>query len=137
MAMRLTGVGSQYLFAIQDTNGDYFDGSKTYNVTLPKNILAKTFWSPTLYDNQTRSMLKTPQQYPRAGSQSYPSPAAEEAQDGSTTVWFSPEQPDGVARGNCIQAEPEKGWVVLLRLYSLLEASFDKSWRPTEIELVN
>ena len=44
---------------------------KTYKVTLPKNIPAQKFWSLTLYDNQTRSMLDTPQRYPRAGSQSY------------------------------------------------------------------
>lgn len=136
MAMRLTGVGSQYLFAIKDANGDYFDGSKTYRVTLPKNIPAAAFWSLTLYDNQTRSMLKTPQKYPRAGSQNYPSPAAEEAEDGSITVWFSPEQPVNAARGNWIQTEPGKGWVILLRLYSPLASFFDKSWRPTEIEPV-
>ena len=29
---------------------------------------------PTVYDNQTRSMLDTPQRYPRAGNQSYPTP---------------------------------------------------------------
>lgn len=136
MAMRLTGVGSQYLFGVKDANGEYFDGSKTYKVTLPKNIPAKAFWSLTLYDNQTRSMLQTPQKYPRAGSQNYPSPAAKAARDGSTTVWFSPKQPDGVARGNWIQTDPDKGWVVLLRLYSPLEAFFNKSWQPTEIELV-
>ena len=34
------------------------------------------FWSLTVYDNQTRSMLDTPLRYPWAGSQSYPSPAA-------------------------------------------------------------
>ncbi|PTE11657.1 hypothetical protein [Mesorhizobium helmanticense] len=45
-------------------------------------------------------MLDTPQRCPRAGSQSYPSPAAEAAADGTTTVWFSPEQPEGVARCN-------------------------------------
>ena len=137
MAMRLTGVGSQYLFAIKDAKGEYFDGAKTYKVTLPKNIPAKAFWSLTLYDNQTRSMLQTPQKYPRAGSQNYPSPAAKEAGDGATTVWFSPKQPDGVARGNWIQTDPEKGWVVLLRLYSPLAAFFDKSWRPSEIERVD
>ncbi|MCB1402979.1 MAG: DUF1254 domain-containing protein, partial [Rhodobacteraceae bacterium] len=93
MAMRLTGVGSQYLFATKDGNGDWFDGARTYKVTLPKDIPAEAFWSFTLYDNQTRSMLKTPQKYPRAGSQGYPSPAAEVAEDGSTTVFFSPEQP--------------------------------------------
>ncbi len=137
MAMRLTGVGSQYLFASKDGNGDYFDGAQTYKVTLPKGIPAEAFWSFTLYDNQTRSMLKTPQKYPRAGSQGYPSPAAEAAEDGSTTVWFSPKQPDGVARSNWIQTDPDKGWVVILRLYSPLASFFDKSWRPTEIELTN
>ncbi len=55
----------------------YFDGAKTYKVTLPKGIPEANFWSFTLYDNMTRSMLDTPQRYPRAGSQSYPSPAAE------------------------------------------------------------
>jgi hypothetical protein len=134
MAMRLTGVGSQYLFAAKDANGDFFDGAKSYKVTLPKDIPAEAFWSFTLYDNQTRSMLQTPQKYPRAGSQNYPSPAAEAADDGSTTVWFAPEQPDGVARGNWIQTDPEKGWVIILRLYSPLSAFFDKTWRPSEIE---
>ncbi|HML91398.1 DUF1254 domain-containing protein [Methyloceanibacter sp.] len=136
MAMRLTGVGSQYLFASKDANGDFFDGAKTYKVVLPKDIPAEAFWSLTLYDNQTRSMLQTPQKYPRAGSQAYPSPAAEAAEDGSTTVWFSPEQPDGVARGNWIQTDPDKGWVVLLRLYSPMASFFDKSWQPGGIELV-
>jgi Protein of unknown function (DUF1214) len=59
-----------------DANKDYFDGAKTYKVTLPPNIPVKNFWSFTVYDNQTRSMLETPQRFPRAGSQSYPTPAA-------------------------------------------------------------
>jgi len=82
-------------------------------------------------------MLQTPQKYPRAGSQGYPSPAAEAAADGSITVWFSPEQPDDVVRGNWIQTDPDKGWVTLLRLYSPMPAFFDKSWQPSEIEVVN
>jgi hypothetical protein len=90
----------------------------------------------TLYDNQTRSMLDTPQCYPCAGSQRYPTPAAEPTADGSTTIWFAPEQPEGVARGNWIQTVPGKGWFTILRLYSSLEPFFDKSWRPSEIELV-
>jgi hypothetical protein len=63
---------------------------------LPPNIPAAAFWSFTLYDNQTRSMLDTPQRYPRAGSQSFPSPAAEPNADGSTTIYFGPTQPAGV-----------------------------------------
>jgi len=137
MIMQIPGVGSQYLIAFRDANGDVFDGDKTYKVTLPKDVPAEAFWSFTLYDNQTRSMLQTPQKYPRAGSQSYPSPAAKADADGSTTVYFSPEQPEGVARGNWIQTDPKKGWFNILRLYSPMPAYFDKSWRPSEIELVD
>lgn len=136
MIMRLPDAGSQYLFGSLDNNGEPFDGSKTYKVTLPKGIPAAAFWSLTLYDNQTRSMLQTPQKYPRAGSQSYPSPAAEPNKDGSTTIYFSPEQPEGVKRGNWIQTDPDKGWFTLLRLYSPLEPFFTKKWQPSEIELV-
>ncbi len=135
MAMRLTEVGSQYLLATKDADKDYFDGSKTYKVTLPKGIPEANFWSLTVYDNMTRSMLDTPQRYPRAGSQSYPSPAAEADADGNTTIYFSPTQPDGVGRGNWIQTMPGKGWFVALRLYGPLEPFFDKSWRISEIEL--
>ena len=136
MVMRLTGIGSQYLGAFVDSKGEYLDGSKTYKMTLPKDIPAEKFWSLTLYDNQSRSMLDTPQRYPRAGSQSYPSPAAEPNADGSTTVYFSPAQPSGVKRGNWIQTDPAKGWNTLLRLYSPLEPFFTKTWRPSEVELV-
>jgi hypothetical protein len=136
MIMRIPDVGSQYLMGFVDSQGNPYEGEKTYKVTLPKGIPARAFWSFTLYDNQTRSMLDTPQRFPRAGSQSYPSPAAEPDANGSTTIYFGPTQPDGVKRGNWIQTMPGKGWFTLLRLYSPLEPFFTKKWRPSEIELV-
>ena len=105
-------------------------------MTLPKNIPQANFWSLTLYDNQTRSMLDTPQRYPRAGSQSYPSPAAEPNADGSTTVYFGPTQPAAVQRRNWIETIPGKGWFTILRLCSPLEPFFTKEWRLSEVELV-
>src|SRR5207244_6939445 len=92
--MRVPNVGSQYLMGFMDADKNYLDGGKTYKVTLPPNIPEAAFWSFTVYDNQTRSMLQTPQRYPRAGSQSYPSPAAEADADGSTTIYFGPPQPE-------------------------------------------
>jgi len=136
MIMRIPEVGSQYLMGFLDAEGNALDGSKTYKVVLPEGIPARAFWSFTLYDNQTRSMLKTLQKYPRAGDQSYPSPAAKAAKDGTTTVYFAPEQPRGVARGNWIQTDPDKGFFTILRLYGPLPSFFDKSWRAGEIELV-
>ncbi len=136
MIMRAPGIGSQYLMSFLDSDGNIFDGGKTYKVVLPAKIPAEAFWSFTLYDNQTRSMLQTPQNYPRAGSQSFPSPAAQAAADGTTTLWFGPTQPRDVPRGNWIQTMPGKGWFTILRLYSPLPSFFDKSWRVGEIELV-
>jgi hypothetical protein len=136
MAMRLPGIGSTYLWTMVDAKKEPFDGAKTYKVTLPKDIPQANFWSWTLYDNMSRSMLDTPQRYPRAGSQSFPSPAAEASADGSTTVYFGPTQPAGVKRGNWIQTMPGKGFIPCLRLYSPLEPFFAKTWRPSEVELV-
>ena len=136
MIMNIPDVGSQYLMGFLDKDNNPFDGARSYKVTLPPNIPARAFWSFTLYDNQTRSMLDTPQRYPRAGSQTYPSPAAKASTDGSTTVYFGPTQPPGVDRGNWIQTTPGKGWFTILRLYSPLEPFFTKQWRPSEIELL-
>jgi hypothetical protein len=133
MALKKVGVGSQYGIATVDSEGNYLDGSKTYRVTLPKGIPAKDFWSFCLYDPQTRSMLQTPGTvYPSLGS------AAGDVQpneDGSVTVWFGPQAPEGKEK-NWIQTVPGKGWFTVLRLYGPLEAWFDKTWQPGEIELV-
>jgi hypothetical protein len=105
-------------------------------VTLPAGIPENRFWSLTVYDNQTRSMLQTPQRYPRTGSQSYPTPAAVANADGSMTISFGPEAPAG-NESNWIQTVPGKGWFAILRLYSPLPSFFDKTWQPSEIEVVS
>jgi hypothetical protein len=66
-----------------------------------------------------------------------PSPAAVPNADGSTTVYFGPKLPAGMQPGNWVQTVPGKGWNTILRLYSPLEPFFLKTWRPSEIELVN
>ena len=81
-------------------------------------------------------MLDTPQRYPRAGSQSYPSPAAEAERRRLHDGLLQPDAARGVKRGNWIQTDPDKGWFTILRLYSPLEPFFTKTWRPSEIELV-
>jgi hypothetical protein len=56
--------------------------------------------------------------------------------DGSTTIYFGPTKPAAAKEGTWIQTTPGKGWFTILRFYSPLESFFDKSWRPSEIELV-
>lgn len=136
MCMRITNLGSQYLVAAADKEGRTLDGGRHYTVSLPPGIPAARFWSLTAWDNQTRSMLDTPQRFSKVGSQGYPRRAATADPDGSTTVHFAPELPDGVPDGNWIQTTPGREWCVCLRLYSPLQPFFDRSWRPGEIEEV-
>ena len=103
--MRLTNVGSQYLLANVDADGEPFDGAKTYRVSC-RRTSRRRFWSlsgrravqrredlpadgcprTSRPPGSGRSPSTTtrpapccrpPQRYPRAGSQMFPSPAAE------------------------------------------------------------
>jgi hypothetical protein len=132
MAMAKVGSGSAYAGAFHDSAGDYFDGSKTYKITLPGPIPAKEFWSFVVYDNETRSLLETDQKLAGVDSTA---PSLKLNTNGSATVWFGPKAPEG-KEGNWVQTMPGKGWNVLLRLYGPLEPWFDKSWKPGDIELV-
>jgi hypothetical protein len=129
MTEKMVGEGSQYAAAFVDAKGNPLDGSKTYSIHMPPNIPAKNFWSFTLYDNQTRSMLQTDQQSPAVGSLTK---GLLVNADGSVDVYFGPKAPVG-KEANWVQTVPGKGWNTLLRLYGPLEPWFDKTWRPGEI----
>ena len=130
MAIQKVGAGSAYAATFVDAQKKPFDGSKTYHLHLPPNIPAKQFWSVVLYDNQTRSMLQTDQQFPSVSSQK------KETQvnaDGSVDLYFGPKSPAG-KESNWVQTIPDKGWSIILRLYGPQQSWFDKTWKPSEIE---
>lgn len=131
MVAKRVGVGSQYALSNRDADGNYFDGGKTYSVTIPPNPPAEDYWSFVVYDTQTRSLLETDH---KLGGVDSNQPTLEANDDGSYTVWFGPEPPDGI-EGNWIQTMPGKSWSTVLRLYGPLEPWFDKTWRPGEITL--
>lgn len=130
--VKMVGLGSQYAVAFADAAGQYLDGGKSYRLHLPEPIPAKDFWSVLVYDPQTRSMLQTDQHFPSLSSQKEDIIVNPDA---SVDVYFGPEPPAG-KEANWVQTIPGKGWFVALRLYGPLEAWFDKTWRPGEIELV-
>jgi hypothetical protein len=133
MCMRLTGIGSQYIYAMRDSDGNYLEGGRNYRLTLPADIPQSRFWSLILYDRQTRSELQTDQHLPRLGSQSG---TVETNPDGTTDIYFGPTAPDGKTN-NWLQTVPGKGWWTILRLYNPLQPFFDKSWQPSEIEPIS
>ncbi|PYG34370.1 DUF1214 domain-containing protein [Pelagimonas varians] len=133
MALKAVGKGSQYAFTYVDSNGTPLDGAKTYKVNVPADVPAEDFWSFTLYDNQTRSMLQTDAQFPAIGSNDSD---VVQNEDGSYDIYFAPEAPEG-KDSNWVQTVPGKGWNTIFRLYGPLEPWFDQTWRPGDIELVD
>ena len=125
MCMRLTGIGSQYLIAFKDADGNHLDGGED----LPGDAAAghpgrRGSGRSPLYDNQTRSMLQTPQRYPAGRQPVLPDAGGDrERTTARRPFTFGPEQPDGRAGG---QLDPDhaegKGWFAILRLYSPLAA---------------
>jgi len=132
MAAAKPGTGSAYAFTARDARGEFLDGGKTYKITLPSPVPAKQFWSFTVYDSQTRSMLGTDQKSAGVDSNN---PGLKANADGSYTVWFGPTAPQG-REANWVQTWPGKSWQVILRLYAPLEPWFDKSWKPGDLEIV-
>jgi hypothetical protein len=131
MEAKMVGQGSQYAWTGKDAKGAPLDGGKNYRLHLPPNIPVQNFWSVIVYDNQTRSMVQTDQQFPSISSQNK---GLVVNADGSVDIYFGPKAP--AQKANWIQTVPAKGWNTILRLYSPLEPWFDKTWRPGEIELV-
>lgn len=132
MAKRIIGKGSKYAYTYLDSDHNPLDGAKTYKVHVPPNVPAKDFWSFTLYDNQTRSMLQTDARFPGIDDKK---PDLKKNADGSVDVYFGPEAPAG-HEANWIQTIPGKGWNMIFRLYGPLEPWYDKTWRPGDPELV-
>ena len=124
MARKIVGKGAQYALAFVDSNDERLDGGKSYHLHLPPNIPAKDFWSIVVYDNQTRSMLQTDQQFPSLGSQKK---GVVINSDTSVDIYFGPEAPKG-KENNWIQTVPGKGWKAVLRLYGPPEPWYDITW---------
>ena len=132
MALTRPGAGSDYMIVGLDAKGRPLDGAKTYKLHLPPNFPVKQNWSVTIYDTQTRSMLQTDQKF--AGINSL-SADQKQNDDGSIDVFLAPKAPAGM-ENNWIQTIPGKSWLILLRAYGPLEPWIDKTWRPSQLELV-
>ena len=132
MATPRLGKGSDYAITYLDAKDQPFDGAKTYKLNLPANPPVGNFWAVTVYDTQTRSMLQNNQKYPSVGGNTE---GLKKNRNGSFTIYFAPKAPKGY-ENNWVETIPGKSWFVALRMYSPLKAWIDRTWRPSEIELV-
>jgi hypothetical protein len=128
MEVRKIGFGSQYLQTSKDASGHHLDGGQNYRLRLPAGIPAKEFWSVTVYDAETRSLLQNGQ--PKPSISTYDRP--EENPDGSIDIYFGPSAPVGKEK-NWVKTLPGKGWFTYIRFYGPLEPFFAQTWKPDDI----
>jgi hypothetical protein len=130
MVSSTPGVGQAYLGAYKDKNGQWFDGGKTYMLTVPPNPPAKQFWSMTIYDVYDRVGIDNKTQNVDISSRDH---KLRKNADGSVDVFIGPAAPVGY-EDNWIQTNSGRAWFAYFRLYGPLEPYLDRSWKLPDIE---
>ena len=125
------GPGGNYVQAFKDKNGNRLVGGKTYRLHIPANAPAEAFWSLTLYDAATRSMIQNPSNDSARSSLD----KLKTNPDGSVDLYFGPagSAPPGL-QANWIETLPDKGFYPMMRFYSPKAGLFDGSWKLPDIE---
>jgi hypothetical protein len=124
--------GTVYLAPIADSSGRPLEAGETYKLRVPKDVPAKQFWSLTMYDRATWSLVNNP--LDRAGLGSFNLNQMKMNTDGSVDLYVVPSTPAGL-ESNWI---PTMGKPYLwLRLYAPEEAFWNKSFKMPDVELVN
>jgi hypothetical protein len=106
------------------------DGGKAYRLNVPANVPAKQFWSVTVYDAETRSMIDNAQG--KSGRDSYQTSLQTNA-DSSVDLFFGPNEPAGKT-DNWVQTNLGVGFFLYFRWYGPLETYFDRSWHLPDVE---
>jgi hypothetical protein len=131
MAPKHPGPSSAYLGAYTDKSGDWLDGARSYRLHVPPNAPAKLFWSVTLYDVDTRSLLVNERKIADRSSRM----DLKKNADGSVDIYCGPTSPTGF-EANWIPTVAGRSWFAYFRLYEPTESYFDKSWPLGDFERI-
>ncbi len=123
--------GSFYLMDIRDKAGEAFDGGKTYRLTVPAHVPVRQYWSATVYDRATHTLIRDQ----KTVSRSSQSPGLQKNADGSVDVYFGPNAPIG-KEPNWVPTNPGGQFEVLFRFYGPEKPLFDKTWKLPDIERI-
>lgn len=129
MMKRDPTAGSLYWGAFQDAAGGVLDGGKTYKLTVPLPVPARLFWSVSLYDTDTRSLIANGTKKSALRSLMELSELKNEK---SVDLYFGPKAPVG-KNSAWIKTTLGKSWFAYFRIYGPDKGAFDNSWRPGDI----
>ena len=125
------GPGANYIQTFRDKDGHHFDGAQSYRVHVPPNPPAAAFWSVSLYETATRSMVQNKiKDAARSGYDQF-----DTNDDGSLHLLFGPEAPAG-RETNWIETVPGRGFYAMFRFYTPTAPLFDGTWTLPDAEHV-
>lgn len=126
------GGGQFYLMAIGDKDGQPLNGANTYRLTVPADAPVKQYWSATVYDRTTHTLVRNA----ATSSCSSLTPNLQAKADGSVDVYFGPKALSGAAAANFVPTSPDGAFEVLFRFYGPTGALVDRSWVLPDIEKI-
>jgi hypothetical protein len=132
MVTKTLGLGQVYLSAYKDKDGNWLDGANTYRLHVSPEAPAKQFWSLTIYDVDTRSLVQNRQQIADRSSRQ---PDLVLNADGSVDLYVGPTAPKGFEK-NWIPSVAGRAWFAYFRLYAPTEGHFNRTWTLSDIEKV-
>jgi len=129
MAPKRPGPSSAYLSAYKDKAGHWLDGGTSYRLHVPPNAPIKLFWSVTVYDVDTRALIRNDQKSADRSSRM----DLRKNEDGSVDIYTGPKAPAGFEK-NWIPTVSGRNWFAYFRFYNPTEAYFDRSWPLPDFE---
>ena len=126
------GMHQTYLFATRDRDGQALDGSRGYRLTVPPDVPASQYWSVTLYNRDTHTLIRDVAH----ASRSSLTPGLAASADGSVGLHFGPAPPDGT-EANWIPTRAAEQFEIIFRVYGVQKPLLDKTWKLPDIEPVS
>ena len=130
MTAETVGVGSKYLAAYRDSDGNYLNSAFDYVLVVPPNPPAEQFWSITGYNAKTRAMVYTDRKDVSSRQDLYVNP------DGSVPVYLTSNPQSMPHPQNCIDIKGQGDIFVYFRTYAPTKEYFSKSWKLPDIQRI-
>ena len=132
MVTKTPGLGQVYLGSYKDKDGKWLDGANSYRLHVLPDVPVKQFWSLTIYDVDTRSLIQNQQ---KIADRSSRQPDLVKNADVSVDLYVGPTAPKGFDK-NWIPSVPGRAWFAYFRLYAPTEAHFSRTWTLPDFEMV-
>jgi hypothetical protein len=125
------GAGQFYLMTLKDGKGNRLDGGSTYRLHVPACAPVQQYWSATVYDGKTHTLIRDSSCASRAST----SPDLTVNADGSVDLFFGPVSPNG-ASSNWVPTKACNSFEVIFRFYGPGQPLFDRTWKLPDLEKI-